>query len=138
MRTPKLAVTILLSVVAACSSKTSTPGAAPTPSSAESASSRKDPDAISRAELEGLSGVNNAFDAINRLRPRFFRETRASGPLTVRLDNALFGGKNELRNLMIADLEEIRYLNPSEATARFGTGNNGPIIVVTSKKAGKR
>jgi hypothetical protein len=81
----------------------------------------------------------NAWDAVQRLRPRFLRN---SGPASfaggldnrpiVRVDETVAGVPEALRNVDIQYVLEIRYYSAADATARFGgTYGRGVIHVVT-------
>jgi hypothetical protein len=102
--------------------------------------SRREPNVISRAELEATQGVTNVWEAVVRLRPSFLRDQerrsiRSADPRpTVRVDNADFGSLEALKQIPIADVQEIRYLAPSEATATFGTGTGRAVIHIVTRR----
>jgi hypothetical protein len=142
-----LILTALLFTVAACSSKspaTSTQAPAPVSSGATStpAPARRDPRLITQAELDSTN-VSTAWEAIMRLRPAFLRDAdRSSVGSTdtrpeVRLDNADFGSTDALKSLSLSGIAEIRYLDASQATARFGTRSGRPMIWLTTRRAGR-
>jgi hypothetical protein len=91
---------------------------------------------LTRAEIDE-TGVQTAFDAIRQLRPRYLRGRAivsvaypwTSYPLVY--VNGLFRGDlSSLRSILVHDIEEIRYINPGDATTRWGTGHSGGVIHV--------
>jgi hypothetical protein len=83
----------------------------------------------------------SAYEAVERLRPAFLRETRGVplfGERTVYLDGMKLGGLRQLQTISAYSVREIRYLSAIEATARFGPGNpSGAIVVVTDLVPGR-
>ncbi len=127
-RAPLLA---LVALVAACSA--STPPASSGPSTV---APTRQSDVITRAEIDAATGLTSALDAVQRLRPRFTRNSGArglraadSGPL-VRLDNEMIGGIEAL-GTTLSEIGEIRYYSAVDATARFGGIAGRPVIHVT-------
>ncbi|HVA58199.1 MAG: hypothetical protein WBQ26_13645 [Gemmatimonadaceae bacterium] len=97
-------------------------------------------DLITADELAGRSFAN-AYDAIQQLRPSMLAQrggaassSLRSGPpaLQVYVDNTSIGGVSGLRDLPAGGIKEIRYLSPTDATQRFGTGNAGGAIVIST------
>ena len=96
------------------------------------------------AEEIGRAAVTNVYDAISRLRPEWLaRETRSltsssQGGEPARLiayfEDARYGPVDALRTLPIAGVQEIRYYDPTAATARYGTGHTAGAIAVTMAK----
>lgn len=133
MRRP--GVLLLAFAIAACAGG-STGGAA---ASAAAAAPSRQTDLITREELDAASGLTSAMDAVQRLRPRFLRNTgtrsvRAteSGPL-VRVDNEMVGGVEALRAISLSEIGEIRYYSAVDATARFGGIAARPVIHVVRR-----
>jgi hypothetical protein len=93
-------------------------------------------DVITRAELDG-SEVSNAYDAIQRLRPAWFRvrgttSTRGSSQIWVYVDGVRLGELERLRTIPIERIRELRHISASDATIRWGTGHSsGAIEVIT-------
>jgi hypothetical protein len=107
-------------------------------------------DLITREEIrERAVEAKTAYDVIRRLRPQFLRE-RSSGsipdltdstsnvaatrhPIQVYVNGVRTASSiAELRDIVSETIIDIRYLNASDATTRFGTGhNNGAILVRT-------
>lgn len=79
----------------------------------------------------------DALTAVRRLRPRWLqaRGSSASGqnlPI-VFLDGARMGTPESLSNISVADIEQLDYLSPSDATTRYGTNFPGGAIEVRSR-----
>ena len=106
---------------------------------ADQAHARRNTSIITREELQDPTVVSNdALTTIRLLRPQYFM-TR--GPVSFKNVNAGkvqisqdFGPLQQLTALSGIDtrsLKEVRYLNSTEATARFGiNANGGPVIVL--------
>lgn len=127
----------LLGLVVACAS-----GGGGTGSVAATASTRQS-DLITQAEIDSTLGLTSALDAVQRLRPRFLRNSGArsvrateSGPI-VRVDNEMVGGVEALRSIGLNEIGEIRYYTAVDATARFGGITNRPLIHVI-RRSGRR
>ena len=96
-------------------------------------------DVLVHAELTGgTSPATNLYDAIRVLRPEWLN-TRAgssmmqSGTLMVYLDNARLGAPDQLRSIRTAQVESVRYVNPTEAQSRYGADHVHGAILVTSR-----
>ena len=78
------------------------------------------------------------YDAIQRLRPFWLRArgnsvTRGPPPVIVYLDNIRVGDASYLRGLRVDMVEEVSYVNATDATTRWGIGVSGGVIMVKSK-----
>ena len=95
-------------------------------------------DVITAAEL-ATAAAHDAYGAVEQLRPTFLRARGQSSiggatvPINVYVNGLLMGDASSLRQLVVSEIKEIRYLSPSDATMRFGTGNSAGAIVVTRK-----
>ena len=93
------------------------------------------PDDIARV------GATNALEAIQQLQPRMLAKQRGPSSINfenqtqiaVYLDGTRFGGIETLALIQATPILEIRFLSASEATFRFGTGNSGGAIVITTR-----
>ena len=128
---------LLLVLAASCAKPaSSTATSAPAPSAARES---RNPDVISRAELQDptIAGTD-AMTAIRQLRPAFFRTRgpqsfpNAKAGLTQISQD--FGPLQPVGNLSAIDtrsLVEVRFLNAVDAQNRFGiNANGGPVIVL--------
>ncbi len=107
----------------ACASSSSTGNQSP--------SARRSADVITSAELAN-SSAKEAFEAIDLLRPQWFRK-RGGAAFAVYVNNIRLDIVESLRSIPTAQVEEIRYLNPNAATTFFGTGHMGGAIVIKTK-----
>ncbi len=132
------ATLLLVPLLAACggggASGTATPQTAAPPA-------RGNSNLIVAAEISA-AGVTNALEAVQRLRPAMLRgrasqgfsDTQSNAGIVVYVDGIQAGGVSTLANVSAMDVKEIRFINASDATTRFGTGHPmGAILVVTRK-----
>ena len=87
-------------------------------------------------EIKG-STASNAFDLIQQVRPNWMR---SRGPASLRnpqpvfpvvyLGDMSYGPMESLRGLPTNGIDEIRYINATTATTRFGSGHAGGVIQV--------
>lgn len=92
---------------------------------------------ITSDELDAIT-VPTVYEAVERLRPQFLRSRGASSVRSpqptipvVYVAGVRYGGPDSLRQLRTSDVREIRYLNASDATTRYGTDHAGGAIIVT-------
>jgi hypothetical protein len=90
---------------------------------------------LREAEAEGVS----AFQLIERLRSRWLRARGASSftnevsaPMVI-LDGVPYGEAITLQSMAVVDIGEIRFMNATDATTRFGTGYTGGAILVSRR-----
>lgn len=96
-----------------------------------------DPDVITEAELARFS-TQPVRQAIERLRPRFLRTrgpssiTRADADvIVVYMGNTRMGSLEFLDQITTSEIREVRYLNATDASQRFGTNHtSGAIILI--------
>jgi hypothetical protein len=48
----------------------------------------------------------------------------------VYLNNVRHGGVMSLRDILVTDIQEIRFISASDATTRWGTGHGSGVIMV--------
>ncbi len=105
---------------------------------------------ISEEEIAALGGtVQTAYGIVQRLRPAMLRVRSGSTSsstdgtssmdasateMAVYLDNQKMGGVRALDEITLSQIKEIRYLNASDATTLFGTGNMAGAIQVIGKR----
>jgi hypothetical protein len=128
---------VLLVLAASCSKPAgSTASSAPSPSPTREA---RNPDVISRAELQDPTvAATDAMTAIRQLRPAFFRTrgpqsfSNAKAGLTqISQDFGPLQPVDNLKGIDTRSLVEVRFLNAVEAQNRFGiNANGGPVIVL--------
>jgi hypothetical protein len=101
---------------------------------------RRDPNVITEAELSTRSTLT-ARQVIEQLRPQFLRvrgtttlgNAQTGDVIWVYVDNTRMGDDRVLNSIGAHEIREIRYLNPSEATNRYGSGHVQGAILVTRK-----
>jgi type IV pilus biogenesis protein CpaD/CtpE len=101
---------------------------------------RKDPNVITEEELASRSTLT-ARQVIEQLRPQFLRvrgtttlgNAQTADVIWVYFDGTRMGTVEVLNNIGAHEIREIRYLSPSEATNRYGTGHVQGAILVTRK-----
>jgi hypothetical protein len=107
---------------------------------------KQNPNVITTEEI-GQSTASTAYELIQRLRPNYLRtrgavhgSPTASGEnrletvdLVVYLNENRLGGTDQLRQMPISEIREIRYYSASEATTKWGTGHSAGAIQVVSR-----
>ncbi len=122
MRHVSLAVVVLSLFVAACAAGSGSGDSGP----------RRSSNLITLAELTELTDVDTAFEAIRRLHPNWLTG-RGGSPARVFIDGVEMGGTNILQSYRVTGIQECRFVSPSDATMRFGTGFGGGVIEVTTR-----
>ncbi|MGH7569011.1 MAG: hypothetical protein ACREL9_08595 [Gemmatimonadales bacterium] len=111
---------------------------------AEAQKPKRDSYVITAAEIQE-SGATNAYEAIERLRPQFLRLPKSSrlpgdyetdsgraGIVVYRGDTNL-GNLDVLKHINAAEVQEIRYYRPTEASGKLGIMDGSAAIVLTLK-----
>jgi hypothetical protein len=139
MRARVLMAAILVAVSSGCSSS----GSSSQPAGAPRAPSRQQ-DVITAAEIaERAADASNALQIVQKLRPQMLTTRGRFSPADssdagarpkVVVDGVAYGQIENLVNVNAISVNEIRYLNATDATTRFGTGYVGGVILVTTKK----
>lgn len=98
-----------------------------------SATRRGGANRIIEAELEAIPQLS-AFQAVQRLRPRWLH-TRTGSPPQVHIDgNQQIAGVDALKSLPSGEVQEMRFLGAADATTQFGTNYISGVILVTTKR----
>ena len=86
------------------------------------------------------SNASNAYEAVERLRPAFLQtrgpqsiQNAAPPTPNVYVDGMRYGAVQSLQSLPAISIIKIEYMNALDATQRFGIGNDGGAILVTTK-----
>lgn len=100
---------------------------------------RPHPYVITREEIESLSGAGDAYDVVRLLRPQWLRQRGttsfgAEPPLWVYVDGLRLGTVSALRELPVALLVRLEYLDGVTATQRWGLDHGNGAIVVTTQR----
>jgi hypothetical protein len=126
MRTRALALSFVLAVLTLPACATTGGGSG----------TRRNPDLITSEELREVeASTQNLLQVVQRLRPLWLRERGSnfsgeSYPPIVYVDGSRYGELNALANIKTSEAESIAYMNPRDATTRFGTGHGGGAIMV--------
>ena len=121
-------------VAGACASSPSSGS----PATQQQARPRGSRELITADELATID-VQNALQAVQRLRPNFLRFpgamsiTQGQAAVVVYVESTRMGGPEMLQQIPITEVKEIRYLSATDATQRFGTGHTAGAIIVTRK-----
>jgi outer membrane cobalamin receptor len=126
--------------VPGCASSPAGASGATQQSASSSSRARGSRDVITQEELAKVD-VQNALDAVRRLRPSFLQThgglsssiTQGAQDVVVYVDNTRMGGPSTLAQIPITDVKEIQYLNGPDATQRYGTGHGSGAIIVIRK-----
>ena len=102
---------------------------------------RADPQLITEDEVEA-SRASTAYDVIEKMRANFLSyhgetsfDKSSSRPYpTVYVDGQEFGPIGTLRNIPASQVSTIRLYRSWEATTKFGGGNMGGVIAVTTRR----
>lgn len=91
---------------------------------------------IVRAELDALAGQTDAYQVVQRLRPRWLQVRAGIGNTmpVLYVDGGRRGGVTDLRSLRPAEIAQMDYMSASDATTRFGTGHSGGAVLVTTRR----
>jgi hypothetical protein len=101
------------------------------------------PDPMLITEEEVLASVaTTAYELIRSLRPTFLSyrgetsfDRRTSRPYpNVYVDDQVFGTITILQSIPAADVGTVRLYRSSEAVTKYGTGNAGGVIAISTRK----
>jgi hypothetical protein len=94
---------------------------------------------VAAAELARAGDVN-LYEALSQLRPAFLRSrgiipgaTSPAAPIQVYIDGMRMGEPDYLRQIVAKNVQEVRFLEPQQAIARFGGNNTGGALVIILK-----
>ena len=101
-----------------------------------SSAPKASPDVITAEEIARVN-VQNAYEAVQKLRPAMFRPrqpatalAQAKGDVVVYVDNNRFGDAEALRLISVSSIAMVRYFSASEAQQKWGSGHPGGVIEV--------
>ena len=98
---------------------------------------RRSRNAITIEEIRSVQALTNAYDIVQRLRPRWLRPRgpasfSGTAPVIVYVDNVRAGLVDVLYGIPVEWIIEIRGFDASDATNRWGTGLAGGAIEVVT------
>ncbi len=121
-------------------------------SSAPAAAQKGDRTRLMPEEIATKPEIKNVYDAIKTFRPAFFRvrargdnadNTSTSGygassgrpEPSLFIDETRFERLDDLRNIPVGELTEVKLLSESETNVRFGPGHPyGALMVTTNRR----
>ena len=124
----KLKVIPLVLLVTACASAGTNGQGASAP--------RGSRDVITQAEVEATD-VSTVLDLIRRLRPEYLRARGGGasiGPVVFYLDGVKQQSVDALQTISKEIVREVRYLNATDATMRFGTDHTAGAVLVSTRR----
>jgi hypothetical protein len=147
-----LLLALVAAIVAACATGPGAGDAAPR--------SVRQSNVITAEDIQRAARSQHAYDLIRELRPQWLRSrgvqslggptgSGAPSPVAPRereptgamvfsaavyVNGARAGTSEILRQILARDLQEARYLNATEASARFGTDHHGGAIMLTLRE----
>ena len=138
MFTQRFCASALILMATACASGSGTA------SGAEGAPERPvvNQDVITAAELaEPGVASGDALQAVQKLRPRFLMargqmsvKNTTAGSVHISVDGGSLQSVDQLSRYLASQIAEMRYINSTDATQRFGsTAGSGAVILVKSK-----
>jgi hypothetical protein len=125
---------------------------------------KRDKYVLTAEEIAERPAITNAYDAVRMLRPSFLKQARKTSNLSqtsdptmstdarstdpygrgaagsyvgpvLYIDEMKHQSVDELKDFRVADVVEIRYLNGTEATTRWGDGHEGGAILLKTNRA---
>ena len=140
IRTRSFLLLAACGALAACSSgsgaATTTAAGEPAPAAARK---KADRNLLTSDELTEPQRQLSVYDAVQNFRPNFLHGsgamTTGSRGLTVYVDGAKYGALSTLKDIRMYEVIDVRYLSASEASNRYGTGNEGGVLLVRRKKS---
>jgi hypothetical protein len=124
----KVAAPLFLTLVSACASGTGGGSGATT-----AAPPRRSSPVITAQEIAAASG-SSAYDVVRQLRPAWF-VTRGGNEPVAYVDGVRYGTLDDLRNVAVDTIREIRWIDSRDATTRYGTGHQGGVIEVITVRS---
>lgn len=132
----------ILFLSAACGGGGTSAGGSAVPTTNAGSPARGPANLILEAEIMS-SGTANALEAIQRLRPTMLRGrgsnpiqqgTGSANAIMLYVDGVPAGTIDQAANINALSVKEIRFINASDATTRFGTGHPMGAILITTKR----
>ena len=129
-RVVALAATVIAAGLAACSSSTL----------GSEMKATSGPNLITAEEISKAS-VQNALEAVQKLRPAMLRRTQAAsanaqsrGEIVAYIDNNRYGPVEQLRQIPASSIFAVRYFSASESQLKWGSGHPSGVIEVITKR----
>ena len=96
---------------------------------------RRDPNTITAEELAPHENLS-CLEAVRRLRPRWLQSRGVAGlsPTVIQDGNRMGDADSILEQIRASDVESLKYLNPNDATVRYGTNMTAGVIEVVTRR----
>lgn len=83
----------------------------------------------------------NLYDLLARIRPNWLRPQGANlvtgtSPVVVYINNVRFGGVDALVDITLDRVEQVRFVDGTDAATRYGLNTDGGVLEVTTKRGG--
>lgn len=109
-------------------------------SGAPSSGTTRTPNLITQEDIQGTN-YSSAYEVVQRLRPRWLRARQAPSfggefAIMVYVDNVRYGEVESLRSIPAPTVGSMEWIDAGTATQRWGTGNAGGAIAVTTQRGG--
>jgi hypothetical protein len=110
----------------------------------DAAAQKRQRDVIAREELAAIDRQGlDVYQAIRSLRPHFLEPPRgvrtmgayATAPAVLYVDGLRQGEVESLKMMMVANVMEIRYLEPSKAQEEYGMSHSGGALLIKLTKS---
>jgi hypothetical protein len=92
-----------------------------------------DAEVITAEQIAGSGGAT-AWDVVDKLRRRWFRDQLSGKTVTVYEDDQSVGGGDKLRSYPVRDVAALQYVDGQSAVRRWGPGVEGGVIIVTRNR----
>jgi hypothetical protein len=109
--------------------------------SESSGSKNFDRKTISRNQIASYNSSANAYQIVQTLRPNWLAvrpsslTTESSNEVRVYVDGVRFGAApTALRQILVRNIESLRYFDRREAATRFGTGHTQGVIMIYTRR----
>lgn len=100
---------------------------------------RQDRNLLTAEDLQPMATFT-AWEAVQRMRPMWLRPggvRNSANPgghhAHVFVDEAPYGPLEALRSFRVSDIRQMRFVNATDATTRYGGQYQGGVIIVTSR-----
>jgi hypothetical protein len=130
MNALRLASLLLLGVLACGGNPQPSAGESPRPA----AGATGDAETITAEEI-AASGGATAWDVVDKLHRRWFRDQLSGKSVTVYENDQSVGDGDKLRTYPVRDVSQLQYVDGQSAVRRWGPGLEGGVIVVTRNRS---
>ncbi|HWP38666.1 MAG TPA: hypothetical protein VNL18_14055 [Gemmatimonadales bacterium] len=98
------------------------------------AAPRRNSPVITAEEIAAASG-SSAYDVVRQLRPAWLVTRGGNAEPVAYVDGTRYGSLEDLRNVAVDTIREIRWMDSRDATTRYGTGHQAGVIEVMTVRS---